>query len=255
MKKFLSTVVMLAMMIALSFTACNSKQKGNNDGNATDVITTNDDIDNVTDKTWNSEASVQDNQEERDLSWLQGHWVYEQGNYKGHFIIEGNTITQYSSMNPERVENTFRVEGDEIRAKIIDGMDLSAKIDFANQRIDYGDGQWMHKVASEDNSQEVASSEKRLFRNEDDVYMNFVSQTFVDNSGLKIRFGGNGEMEIDGDYAGIARVKSYNLQRAILKYSGGVYGEGFIILSIEGGTAKLFDPNDPSTVWYRKGTF
>lgn len=108
---------------------------------------------------------------------------------------------------------------------------------------------------SESKSQTASSSEKRLFRNKDDVYMNFVSQTFVDNSGLKIRFGGNGEMEIDGDYAGIARVKSYNLQRAILKYSGGVYGEGFIILSIEGGTAKLFDPNDPSTVWYRKGTF
>ena len=108
---------------------------------------------------------------------------------------------------------------------------------------------------SESNNQTTSSSEARLFRNEDDVYMNFVSQTFVDNSGLKIRFGGNGEMEIDGDYAGIARVKSYNLQRAILKYSGGVYGEGFIILSIEGGTAKLFDPNDPSTVWYRKGTF
>ena len=35
--------------------------------------------------------------EENDLDWLQGHWVYEQGNYKGHFIIQGDKITQYSS--------------------------------------------------------------------------------------------------------------------------------------------------------------
>lgn len=193
--------------------------------------------------------------DQNNLDWLQGHWVYEQGNYKGHFIIQGNTITQYSSMNPEHVEKSFRVEGNEIRARLIDGMDLTAKIDFANQRIDYGDGQWMHKISSESSSQKVASSEERLFRNEDDVYMNFVSQTFVDNSGLKIRFGGNGEMEIDGDYAGIAQVKTFTSQRALLKYSGGVYGEGFIILSIEGGTARLIDPNDPSSVWYRKRFF
>lgn len=108
---------------------------------------------------------------------------------------------------------------------------------------------------SESNSQTLSSSEARMFRNEDDVYMNFVSQTFVGNSGFNIRFGGNGEMEIDGDYAGIAQVKSYTSQRALLKYSGGVYGEGFIILSIEGGTARLIDPNNPSSVWYRKRTF
>ena len=49
--------------------------------------------------------------------------------------------------------------------------------------------------------------------------------------------------------------KTFTSQRALLKYSGGVYGEGFIILSIEGGTARLIDPNNPSSVWYRKRTF
>ena len=124
--------------------------------------------------------------------------------------------------------------------------------------VDYEEaeeGSSSNNEISESNNQVISSSAERQFRNEDDVYMNFVSQTFIDNSGLKIRFGGNGEMEIDGDYAGIATVKSYNLQRAILKYSGGVYGEGFIILSIEGGQAKLIDPNEPSSVWYRKRTF
>ena len=81
-----------------------------------------------------------------DYSWLQGHWVYEQGSYKGHFIIQGNKITQYSSMNPERETSTFRVEGDEIVSMIANGVNLTVKIDFANHTIDYGDGNWMHKV-------------------------------------------------------------------------------------------------------------
>ena len=82
----------------------------------------------------------------KDLSWLQGHWVYEQGNYKGHFIIQGDKITQYSSMNPERETSTFRIEGDEILSRIANGVNLTVKIDFANHTIDYGDGNWMHKV-------------------------------------------------------------------------------------------------------------
>ena len=81
-----------------------------------------------------------------DYSWLQGHWVYEQGSYKGHFIIQGDKITQYSSMNPERETSTFRVEGDEIVSMIANGVNLTVKIDFANHTIDYGDGNWMHKV-------------------------------------------------------------------------------------------------------------
>ena len=83
---------------------------------------------------------------EENLDWLQGHWVYEQGSYKGHFIIQGNKITQYSSMNPERETSTFKVEGDEIVSRIGNGVNLTVKIDFANHTIDYGDGCWMRKV-------------------------------------------------------------------------------------------------------------
>ena len=83
---------------------------------------------------------------EENLDWLQGHWVYEQGSYNGHFIIQGDKITQYSSMNPERETSTFRVEGDEIVSTIANGVNLTVKIDFANHTIDYGDGNWMHKV-------------------------------------------------------------------------------------------------------------
>lgn len=95
----------------------------------------------------NAQAFEETNDDyEENLDWLQGHWVYEQGSYKGHFIIQGDKITQYSSMNPERETSTFRVEGDEIVSRIGNGVNLTVKIDFANHTIDYGDGNWMHKV-------------------------------------------------------------------------------------------------------------
>lgn len=79
--------------------------------------------------------------------WLQGHWVYERGSYQAHIIIRGDKIIQYSSMNPEQSESTFRIEDEVIRAKLIDGMDLVIPIDLVNQRIDYGNGNWMQKVS------------------------------------------------------------------------------------------------------------
>ena len=81
-----------------------------------------------------------------DYSWLQGHWVYEQGNYKGHFIIQGDTFIQYSSMNPGRDEGTYSIDGDVIRVRFSANDQIVVKIDYANQTIDYGDGNWMHKV-------------------------------------------------------------------------------------------------------------
>ena len=84
--------------------------------------------------------------EPQNLDWLQGHWVYEQGNYKGHFIIQGNTITQYSSMNPEHYSSTYRIEGNMLKSRIANGVDLTVKIDFARHTIDYGEGNWMHKI-------------------------------------------------------------------------------------------------------------
>ena len=105
-------------------------------------------VDFVQDSSWDSSSDVDEGNTAANLDWLQGHWVYEQGSYKGHFIIQGNKITQYSSMNPERYEATFRIEDGEIRARLAGGMDLAVPIDYVNQRIDYGDGCWMHKVSS-----------------------------------------------------------------------------------------------------------
>ena len=99
-----------------------------------------------TDDNYHSYETTNSDVDSQNLDWLQGHWVYEQGSYKGHFIIQGDKITQYSSMNPERETSTFRIEGDELLSRIANGLDLTVKIDFANHTIDYGDGCWMHKV-------------------------------------------------------------------------------------------------------------
>lgn len=197
---------------------------------------------------------LQSKPKEENLDWLQGHWVYEQGNYKGHFIIQGNSITQYSSMNPERYEATYRIDGDELRAKLIDGMDLTVKIDFANKRLDYGDGNWMHKTSSSDSDYSSSSSSSLTteFHGADNVVGYLANHTFTDGSGLDIRFDSNGGIYIDNDYAGVVSVLTYNSTSALLRYRGGVYGEGKIAVTMDGnGRMRLTDPVD-GTVWYQK---
>ena len=201
------------------------------------------------------EEDTNSSSEEMDYDWLQGHWVYEQGNYKGHIIIQGNSITQYSSMNPERYEGNYRIEGNEIRAKLIDGMDLTVKIDFANKRLDYGDGNWMHKTSSSDSDYSSSSSSSSLtteFQGADNVVGYLANHTFTDGSGLDIRFDSNGGIYIDNDYAGVVSVLTYNSTSALLRYRGGAYGEGKIAVTMDGnGRMRLTDPVD-GTVWYQK---
>ena len=192
----------------------------------------------------------------KNTDWLQGHWVYEQGNYKGHFIIQGDKLIQYSSMNKDRYEGTFRVEDGEIRARLIDGMDLVAKIDFANQRIDYGDGQWMHKISSDagedySSSTNSSGSRQRPFSDGEDVMARLYNQKFRHSSGLEIIVDGYGRIEIDGDPAGILSVLRYNSESALLRYGNGLYGEGKLLVKIEGNRLVLQDTADGS-VFYQK---
>lgn len=51
-------------------------------------------------------------------------------------------------MNPEHESRSFYIDNNVIRASVIDGMELVVQIDSENQRIDYGDGRWMHKIDS-----------------------------------------------------------------------------------------------------------
>jgi hypothetical protein len=205
-------------------------------------------IDKGTDN--NSEFAANTESESPNYDWLQGHWVYEQGNYKGHYIISGNTIVQFSSMNPEHESRSFYIDGDMIRASIIDGMELVVQIDFENQRIDYGDGRWMHKIdssSSEEASYSSDSYEKsspRTFINEQYVVGYLANQRFRANNGFTIRFDGNGGMFCEGDYAGIVSVLRYTPTSALLRYGGGQYSEGQIIVKIVGHKLQLTDPVD-----------
>lgn len=208
-------------------------------------------IDNIIDKGTINNPDLEETKslsKSQDYEWLQGHWVYERGNYKGHFIIEGNTITQFSSMNPEHESRTFSIDGDVIRAGIIDGMELVVKIDFENRRIDYGDGQWMHKTdsSSDDSysSDDVNTSSSRSFLNEQYVVGYLANQTFRSSDGFKIWFDGNGGMYSEGDYAGIVSVLQYTPTSALLRYGGGQYDEGKILVKIVGHKLQLIDPVD-----------
>ena len=196
-----------------------------------------------------SEGELTEKWDDANLDWLQGHWVYEQGSYKGHFIIQGDKIIQYSSMNPEHYEATFRIEDGEIRARLAGGMDLAVKIDFTNQRIDYGDGCWMHKVSSSSSDYSSPSSNtssSKTFANEQYVTMYLANQTFRSNDGLAIRVDGNLRMYIDGDYAGVVSVLRFNSTSALLRYGGGAYGDGRITVQIVGDKLQLIDPEDGS---------
>ena len=84
---------------------------------------------------------LQPSSDQNNTDWLQGHWVYEQGGYKGHFVIQGSTLSMYSTMNPDPLTYTYRIDGNELYAG-----EMTIKLDFANQRIDYGEGNWMHKI-------------------------------------------------------------------------------------------------------------
>ena len=211
-------------------------------------------IDNGTDN--NSEFAANTESERPNYDWLQGHWVYEQGNYKGHYIISGNTIVQFSSMNPEHESRSFYIDGDMIRASIIDGMELVVQIDFENQRIDYGDGRWMHKIDSSTNEDASSSSDSydtsstRTFINEQYIVGYLANQRFRSNNGFTIRFDGNGGMFCEGDYAGIVSVLRYTPTSALLRYGGGQYSEGKILVRIVGNKLQLTDPVD-GTEYYQ----
>lgn len=89
----------------------------------------------------NSSSYSLPEQETDNTNWLQGHWVYERGNYRGHFVIQGNILSMYSTMNPEPLKYTYYIRGNELNAG-----EMTVKLDYVNQRIDYGEGNWMHKV-------------------------------------------------------------------------------------------------------------
>ncbi len=62
---------------------------------------------------------------------------------------------------------------------------------------------------------------------------------------------GSGRLYVDGDYAGVLSVLRYNSTSALLRFGGGVYGEGKLTVNIVGDKFILTDPTD-GTVYYQK---
>lgn len=261
-KKFLLYALGAFVVLAIigffsSIDSDDSSNSPNEEVQTTDVAESNTII-SETDYSEDDEESQKNPNE--DYSWLQGHWVYEQGSYKGHIIIQGDKIIQYTSTNPERDETTFIIEGDELRSKLIDGMYLVVPIDYANHTIDYGEGQWMHKISSSSDDNNFSSSNtssssnstpSRTFYDEAIIVGFLANQTFRSSDGFTIRFDGDGRMFAEGQYAGVVSVLSYNSTSALLKYSGGISSEGNIKVKIVGNKFQLTDPID-GTVYYQR---
>lgn len=102
--------------------------------------------------------------------------------------------------------------------------------------------------STDDDDFESSSSKK--FMNEQYVTMYLVNQKFTNSSGIDIRIDGDCRLFIDGDYAGVISVLRYNTYNALIRYGGGVYGEGRIRVQIDNDRLILIDPLD-GTKWYQ----
>ena len=114
----------------------------------------------------------------------------------------------------------------------------------------------MHKIDSSTNEDASSSSDSydtsstRTLINEQYIVGYLANQRFRTNNGFTIRFDGNGGMFCEGDYAGIVSVLRYTPTSALLRYGGGQYSEGKILVRIVGNKLQLTDPVD-GTEYYQ----
>ena len=95
------------------------------------------------------------------------------------------------------------------------------------------------------------SSSSRTFYSEQIVIGYLANQSFRASDGLTMRVDGDGRLYVDGDYAGVLSVLRYNSTSALLRYGGGMYGEGKLTVNIVGDKFTLTDPTD-GTVYYQR---
>ena len=101
------------------------------------------------------------------------------------------------------------------------------------------------------NSSTTTSSSSRTFYSEQIVIGYLANQSFRASDGLTMRVDGDGRLYVDGDYAGVLSVLRYNSTSALLRYGGGMYGEGKLTVQIVGDKFQLKDPTD-GTVYYQR---
>ena len=95
------------------------------------------------------------------------------------------------------------------------------------------------------------STLSRTFYDEQIVIGYLANQSFRSNDGLTMRVDGDGRLYVDGDYAGVLSVLRYTSTSALLRYGGGLYGEGNLSVLIVGDKFQLTDPTD-GTVYYQR---
>ena len=101
------------------------------------------------------------------------------------------------------------------------------------------------------NSSTTTSSSSRTFQSEQLVIGYLANQSFRASDGLTMRVDGDGRLYVDGDYAGVLSVLRYSSTAALLRYGGGMYGEGKLTVNIVGDKFTLTDPTD-GTVYYQR---
>ena len=101
------------------------------------------------------------------------------------------------------------------------------------------------------NSSTTTSSSSRTFYSEQIVIGYLANQSFRASDGLTMRVDGDGRLYVDGDYAGVLSVLRYSSTAALLRYGGGMYGEGKLTVNIVGDKFTLTDPTD-GTVYYQR---
>ena len=122
-------------------------------------------------------------------------------------------------------------------------------IDSIEEVVDSIEDDKSSDYSTDDDPEDYESSSKK-FMNEQYVTMYLVNQKFTNGSGIDIRIDGDCRIYIDGDYAGVISVLRYNTYNALIRYSGGVYGEGRIRVQIDNDRLILIDPLD-GTKWYQ----
>jgi hypothetical protein len=141
----------------------------------------------------------------------------------------------------------------EVRLSVVKDGDSYKIDDIEKVRADYKAVVVNNSNYSSDESYSSSntSSSSRTFYSEQIVIGYLANQSFRESSGLTMRVDGDGRLYVDGDYAGVLSVLRYNSTSALLRFGGGVYGEGKLTVNIVGDKFILTDPTD-GTVYYQK---
>lgn len=181
-----------------------------------------------------------------------GIWLfsYEAGSDTG--AIVSRTI-KMKDENNFLVVTRYEDAEYEVRLSVVKDGDSYKIDDIEKVRADY-------KAVAVDNSNNSSdesygnsntSSSSRTFYSEQIVIGYLANQSFRSSDGLTMKVDGSGRLYVDGDYAGVLSVLHYNTTSALLRFGGGMYGEGELTVNIVGDKFTLTDPTD-GTVYYQR---